>query len=74
MALIPVTDRFQGVVDVLQHLVNFLCFALLEKEAIRSASACFFYCVYQPVTFFILMIVEDVSECDAFWVLVDVFT
>jgi hypothetical protein len=73
LALISVADRFQCVVDVFQHLVNFLCFALLEKEAIRSASACFLYCVYQSVSFFILMIVEDISECEACWVHVDVF-
>jgi hypothetical protein len=57
MALIPVADRFQCVVDEFQHIVDFLCFALLEKEAIRSASACFCYCVYQYVALFILMIV-----------------
>jgi hypothetical protein len=73
MALIPVANRFQGVIDVLQHLVNFLCVALLEQETIRSASACFLDCVYHLVAFFFLMVVEDVSECDACWVHVNVF-
>jgi hypothetical protein len=74
VALVPIINIIQHLINVLQHLINFFCFALLKQETARSSSACLLNFIYKSVPIFVVMIVEDVSECDACDVHVNVFT